>query len=323
MVTAFFVFVWIGYHIIRNAGSDELSAQQKCDQLFELHMRLWIATCMFCSFIWLFMKPWAGPWFTFVVSGAGLFMTVHHATVYIDWKRQWLFPQMQLYLNTTFTCYIINTFYTTFSGAWWLWPTCVWGILILIQFMIFVMITKRRIRLGEIDPEAARGVFLKKPRTSLRRVPSEVPLLVDFSHEVDAPISVTPKHALTIQKEVRTRLAPPAIQHRALHPSDIRQRPIPPRVSAEAPLMWAPPQEPKPEMFDADDSVSLVECVSSPPARLSAKLKLPNPATRPISMRVVHHDDHTAEVVNDSLTGSEGVYIDVVHIPTSGATGFG
>ena len=307
-------------------GNDELTAPQKRDIFFELHMRLWIATCIFCIFVWMLTKPWTKPWFAFVFSGAGLLMTIHYSASYIDWKRQWLFPQLQLYLNTSYTCYIANTFFGgRFTGAWWLWPTCVWGILILIQFPIFIMITKRRIRLGEIDTEA-QGLT-KRKRTGLRRVPSEVPLLVDFSRDMDAPSPISPKHALNLPNDVhRGRQAPsPQIIGRDLgQPPNIRPRQLPPRAADQGvPLLWTPPQELRPESVESDDAALLVECVSTPPARLSAKLKPSPHVTRPISMRVVHHDEHTAEVVDDSYTGSEGVYIDVVHVPSHGATGFG
>lgn len=323
--TGFFIIAWTAWHLLRILGDNELNSDQKREVLFELHLRLAVAVGLLCLLGWMFHKPWRGPWFFFVFSGAGVLLTIHHSIAFIDWKRIWLFPQLQLYFNMVLTCYVADSFYfPTYSRVWWLWPTAIWGAIILLQLLIFAMITRRRIRLSEMDPEAGKQHLIMSSR--VRHIPAEVPLLVDFSKETDTICEATKQDSyLRPPLATRGRTSPRNPIHHSLN------APIP-RASKQHLLSAVTPSKPftpSNDVMDIDGEESpsgpLVEYVSTPVTRLGAAQtqKTPNkPLSRPISMRVVHHDDeHTVELEDDSLSGSEGITIDVVHIPAH--QGFG
>lgn len=334
VVIGFFVTAWTVYYIVRQLGNGELTSAQRRDLLFDAHLRFQMALCLFCLLVWMFVKPWPKPWFIFVFSGAAVVMTSHYSICYVDWKRMWLLPQLQLYLNVVITSFLLNTFY--YEASWWLWPASLWGSLILLQLIIFALITRRRIRLSLIDPEDAR-------RDSYH-IHDDTPLLTDFSHTTsmdDAAAMVNPTTSTlspSIVKRSRAtsspmRGIPPGRQHHL--PPCMMQAPVARMKQHQltAPVYVDPnlaSGAPDVDLSESDEIGvgQLVEYVSTPPqrsARFPAKAITPKATkTRPISMRVIHHDDQSAEVVEEgSLTGSDGIYIDVVHIPKRKRGGYG
>lgn len=354
VVIGFFVAAWTVYYILRQLGDDKLTAEQRSASLFDAHLRFQIAVCLFSLLVWVFIKPWPRPWFIFVFSGSGAIMTLHYTISFVDCKRMWLFPQLQLYLNVVFTCFIGNTFYAPpFQGAWWLWPTALWGILILLQLLIFTLIARRRIRMSELDTEEGRRETSSYPLPSTARSSRkgrakvggaardsqvEKPLLADFMHAIDELPSHTSSSSTSPAANFHHKRSPHHNQH---HHHQRSNSPLRPTARANPQPIQSPVARVKqhqlvapvyvdPNLIDGklasldasetDDAALLVEYVSTPPtsARFPPKTQQ---SAKPLAMRVVHHDEQTTEAIEGSLTGSEGIYIDVVHIPRN--RGFG
>lgn len=281
-----------------------------------------MAVSLFSLLVWVFINPWPRPWFIFVFSGSGACITFHHTIAYIDCKRMWLFPQLQLYLNTVITCFLGNTFYSPdFHGAWWLWPTSIWGLLIIIQVIVFTLITRRRIRLGKLDTEEGRRETFTTARH--RKTSVEKPLLADFMQTMDEKPSVLANSPSNMK---RNRASSP------LRPPPRNPQPIHSPVARVKQHQLVAPTYVDPNLIDGklvtadtsemEDSGMLVEYISTPPtsARFLPKKTAPQ-AAKTVAMRVVHHDEHGSETIEGSISGSEGIYIDVVHIPRN--RGFG
>lgn len=318
MVVGFFVAAWTVYYILRQLSNEALTPEERSAALFDAHLRFQMAVCLFCLLAWMFVKPFPKPWFIFVFSASGVCMTLHYSISYIDCKRMWLFPQLQLYLNTVVTCFLCNTFYAPpFQGAWWLWPTTIWGLLLIFQLIIFTFIVRRRARLGKLDNEEARRETFVSARA--RKSSVEKPLLADFMQTMDEKPTVKTNSPVN-RNRASSPLRPPPRTPQQIHSP----------VARVKQHQLVAPTYVDPHLTDgmligtseAEDSSLLVEYVSTPPtsARFLPTKTAPKPAKQ-VAMRVVHHDDHSSEAVEGSLASSEGIYIDVVHIPRN--RGFG
>lgn len=333
---AFFGCVWTGYHLFRGLFREGVTRQQRIDTLYTMHMYAAGATCIWVLAWWLFARPWQKPWFVFVFAGSSVLLVIHYALAYLDFRRLWLMPQLQLYLTTVLTCFAGNMFWDDMAyAAWWLWPTGIWGILIMIQVIIWTAITKRRIRLHNVEPVPVQRPNKAKTiqRPPIRATPADTPPLVDFNDPLAEQDAVLlPEHRPRFTKG---RVSPPPkkptrqAQEDTLFSSLVAPKVLPNLPpSTKLPLQMPIPMSSGPVFvpvdttaydgsdFD-DSSTPLIEYVSTPPvtqARLSAKLKSPMPQSKPISLRVIHRDDSNVDVVEGSAASPDGITIDVVHI---------
>lgn len=139
------MLVWAFYKWTPKLMDTEMEPKKKKQHQLTLHVMFQAILNFVCLSYYTF-GPFQkdNPWFIFVLLGSALCLVVHYTVSFIDLKRKWVLPQLYIYLIACAATFFVWYFYDKRNSNWFVWPISIWGSLIGIQVIVFVIRTKRK-----------------------------------------------------------------------------------------------------------------------------------------------------------------------------------
>lgn len=149
VVIGFFTLVWAFYKWIPKITDATIDSNERKSNQLTFHF-LVLAIVNSVVFFYCTFAPFKNnPWYIFVLIGSALSLAAHYTICFIDLRKDWILPQLYVYLVASAVTFCIWFFYDRRAKNWFIWPISIWGILIGIQVVVFVIRVRQKAKKNE------------------------------------------------------------------------------------------------------------------------------------------------------------------------------